>query len=215
MKNKGQVTIFVILGLVILVVVLVLIYISSSALRKEEPLKEAIIEGEVSDAKEYITSCLEDSLKSAVEYCSGTVSKTGSPKCPDYEQNVNNRVKDSFCNCIPRCSDFSALRNIQVEVKGEIRLETKLSEGKKEVTTLMEYPLLVKKGDSEHLLGTTESPFVAKYSLEETACVPIKLKNNDPELCEADEEKTVETMGLILTYKPGDKVMIGGSCIAC
>jgi len=65
----------------------------------------------------------------------------------------------------------------------------------------------------------------AKYSLipcteqsrEEKECVLIKLKDNDHERCESgeDEEKTVEILGLILTYAPGDKVMIGGSCIAC
>lgn len=215
MKNRGQVTIFVILGFVILTIVVILVYTYSSALRKEEPLKESIIEGEVSDIRGYVTSCLEDSLKNAVEYCSGTISKTGSPKCPDYEYDITERVKDSFCNCIPRCNDFSALQNIQVEVKGEMNIETKLSNEKKEVTTLMEYPLSVKKGGSEHMLGTKESPFIAKYFLEETDCVPIQLEDNDHEKCEAAEEKTVEILGLILIYHPGDKVMIGGNCIAC
>lgn len=214
MKNRGQVTAFVILGFVILVVVLVLIYISSSALRKEEPLKETIIEEVVSDVKEYVTSCLEDSLKNSVSYCSGNFPR-GGPKCPDYEQDITDRVRESFCDCIPQCTDFSMLEHIQIEVKGEILLETKLSDDKKKLTVMMGYPLLVRKGSSEHLLGTTESPFIAQYSLEESDCVPIKLANNDHTMCQADEQKTVEILGLILTYNVGDKVVIGGKCIAC
>lgn len=213
MKNRGQVTIFVILGLVILVVVSVLIYLSSSALRKEEPLKESIIEGEISDIKGYVTSCLDDSLKEAVEYCSGNL-PDGGPKCTDYEADVAARVEESFCDCVPNCKDFSNFKNVQVEVKGEIRLEAKLAGDKKKITLTMEYPLSVKKGSSEHMLGTIESPFVAEYALEQSDCVPVEV--NDHTSCIAAETKTVEVLGLILTYRKDiDRVAIGGTCIAC
>jgi len=215
MKNRGQVTIFVILGLVILVVVSVLIYLSSTALRKEEPLKESIIEGEISDIKEYVTSCLDDSLKEAVEYCSGNL-PDGGPKCTDYEEDVAARVEEGFCDCVPNCNDFSNLKNIQVEVKGEINLEAKLAGDKKKITLTMEYPILVTKGGSEHMLGTKESPFITEYALEQSDCVHIKLVNNDSTACIAAESKTVEILGLILTYRENvDKVAIGGTCIAC
>lgn len=214
MKNRGQVTIFVILGLVILVVVSVLIYLSSSALRKEEPLKESIIEGEVSDVRLYVTSCLEESLKNSVRYCSGNFPGGGS-KCPDYETDLANRVKEGFCNCIPQCTDFSTFKNTQVEVKGEIKIKASLTEDKKRITATMEYPILVKKDNSEHMLGMTESPFVAEYLLEQSSCVPIKIQDNDYNSCQADEDKTVEVLGVIFTFQKGDKVAIGDKCIAC
>lgn len=213
MKNRGQVTIFVILGLVILVVVSVLIYLSSSALRKEEPLKESIIEGEISDIKSYVTSCLDDSLKEAVEYCSGNLPE-GGPKCTDYEEDVAARVEEGFCNCVPNCNDFSNFKNIQIEVKGEINLKAKITEDKKKIGLTMVYPLLVTKGDSEHMLGTIESPFVAEYELEQRDCVPVEV--DDHTSCIAAETKTVEILGLILTYRKDiDRVAIGGTCIAC
>ncbi|MDP2906621.1 MAG: hypothetical protein Q8O03_01660 [Nanoarchaeota archaeon] len=213
MKNRGQVTIFVILGLVIITVVLLIIFLSSSAVRKEEPLKESIIEGEISDIKEYVTSCLDDSLKQAVEYCSGNLAD-GGPKCTDYEGDIAARVEEGFCDCVPNCNDFSNFKNIQIEVKGEMNLKAKLSGDKKKITLTMGYPILVTKGGSEHMLGTQESPFITEYALEQSECVPVKIV--DRTSCMAAETKTVEILGLILTYRENvDKVAIGGTCIAC
>lgn len=87
----------------------------------------------------------------------------------------------------------------------------KLTEDKKKVIATMEYPLLVKKGNTEQLLGKTESPFYAEYALEQKDCVLIDVTDD----CTATEDKTVETLGLILEYHEGDKVAIGGTCIAC
>jgi len=214
MKKRGQITVFVVLGIVILVVVGMIVYISSISTRKEEKFEVLSVEREALEVGEYVTSCLSESLQNAVAYCSGNFPGEG-PKCSDYNEDIAIRVKEDFCNCIPDCKDFSMFKNTQVEVKGEMRLEARLSEDKKKVTVMMEYPILVKKEDQEHLLGTTESPFAVHYALEKSDCVPIKLKGDDHELCEADESKTVEVLGLIFTYQEGDKVAIGGECIAC
>lgn len=211
MKKKGQITFFVILGLVILTVILIIVYFSSAALRTGEPLKEVIIEEDVSMVKGYVVSCLEDSLKDAVSYCSGNLAD-GGPKCSDYELDIAARVKEGFCDCVPDCTDFSSIENIIVEVKGEMSVTAQLTNDKKKVTVRMEYPLLIKKGGSEHLIGKTESPFFAEYALEQSDCVIIDVDED----CIAAETKTVEVLGLILTYRENiDKVAIGGTCIAC
>ena len=213
MKNRGQVAVFAILGVVIIAIVITLLYLTSSALRKEEPLKQVATEEELSKFKVYVTTCLEDSLENAVSYCSGTLAD-GGPKCSDYEADIAERVKENFCDCVPECTDFSAIKNAIVEIKGEMNVKAKLIE-KKKLTVTMEYPLLFKKGDNEHLLGTAESPFSAEYALEQAECVPIELVGNDHTECIAAEYKKVEILGLILEYNKGDKVAIGGTCIAC
>lgn len=215
MKNRGQVTIFVIVGLMIVVVVGVAFYLSSQSLSKKgEKFAVLSVEEQVSQVKEYVLSCLDDALKEAVSYCSGNF-PNGGPKCADYERAIEDRVKEGFCNCVPNCNDFSTFKNIQVEAKGEISIKAKLADDKKKITVTMEYPMLVKKGTSENMLGTKESPFTAEYALEQKSCVQIKLTGDDYEKCEAAEEKTVEVLGLILTYHVNDKVAIGETCIAC
>lgn len=214
MQNRGQVTMFVVLGIIILVVIGIVILMSTS-LKQETPFKVLSTEKEVASVREYVTSCLDESLKSGVSYCSGTFAKTGLPKCPDYQTDIAGMVVESFCTCIPNCIDFSMFKNIQVEAKGDIDIEAKLTDDKKKVTVTMQYPILVRRGESEHLLGTKESPFFAEYYLEQSSCALIKLKNNDYARCEADEDKTVEVLGLIFELKVGDQVKLGESCIAC
>lgn len=214
MAKRGQITVFVVLGLVILVIVGMVIYIASISTRQEEKFEVLSVEKEALEVRDYITSCLDDALKSAVSYCAGSF-PGGGPKCDPYEEGVAERVEEGFCDCIPNCNDFSIFQNAQIEVKGEMRIEAKLTGGKKKIMVAMEYPIEVKKEGQEHLIGTTESPFVAQYPLEQTDCVPIKLIDNDPQKCEAAESKTVEVLGLIFTYNVGDKVAIGGQCIAC
>lgn len=213
MKNGGQITMFVVVGMFILAVVILMIYLFSGT-KKGDQFEVLNIEQEALEAKEYIVSCLDDGLKDAVSHCSGNF-PGGGPKCPNYEQDIADRVMLDFCDCIPNCNDFSIFKNVQVEQKGDMSITAKISEDKKRITVTMEYPILFKKGKSETLLGTKSSPFVAQYMLEQTDCVKIKLIDDDYQRCEADEEKTLEVNGLILTYKIGDKVVIGDVCIAC
>lgn len=215
MTSRGEITIFVVLGLVILVIIGIILLITSSSLRKEMPFKLLSIEEEVSDVREYVTSCLDESLKNAVAQCSGTNPLTGEPKCPDYETELAGKVVNNFCNCIPRCNTFP-FEHIQIEVKGGIDIEANLVKGEdgneKEVIVTMEYPLQVKKGDTEYLLGTTE-PFVAEYPLKQSGCLPIPVNEN----CEATETKTVNILNWEFTFHEGERVAISeaGACIAC
>lgn len=210
MQNRGQVTVFVALGIIILVVIGIVILMSTS-LKQETPFKVLSTEKEVASVREYVTSCLDESLKSAIAYCSGTFAKTGLPKCPDYQTDIAGMVVESFCTCVPNCIDFSMFKNVQVEAKGDIDVEAKLTDDKKKVTVTMQYPILVRKGESEHLIGTKESPFFAEYYLEQSSCVPIKVDEN----CIATEAKTVNILGIVFEYNIGDQVKLGGSCIAC
>lgn len=214
MKNRGQVTIFVIVGIIIVVVVGVAFYISSQRFQKGEEFGVLSVEKEALEVKQYITSCIDESLKTAVSQCSGNF-PNGDPKCPDYEADIAERVKYGFCSCIPDCNDFSLFKNAEVSPRGDLSTEAKITEDKKKLAVTMEYPIQVKKGTQEQLIGTAESPFTAEYALEQSECAPIKIADNDYQECEAAEDKTIEVLGLILTYHTGDKVAIGGTCIAC
>ncbi|MBM3199422.1 hypothetical protein FJZ53_00695 [Candidatus Woesearchaeota archaeon] len=213
MANRGQVTAFIIIGVIIVVAVLVAVYISRSAVpRQEDKFRYIGTEEKTLKVRGYVISCLDESLKNAVSYCSGNF-PAGGPKCPEYEVNIKDRMQESFCSCIPECKDFSEIENVRVEVQGEFDMEVVLSADKKRVIVTLTYPLLVKEGESENMLGTRESPFTVDYKLEEGSCVQVKIDNR--ESCRATEEKTVKLLGLILTYKIGDRVAIGSTCIAC
>ncbi|MBM3200722.1 hypothetical protein FJZ53_07320 [Candidatus Woesearchaeota archaeon] len=214
MKNKGQITAFVLLGLVILALAIIFAYIFLNSSKNQEPYASLTLEQNVEEVKARVMSCLESSLPSAVKHCASS-SPLGGSKCPNYESDLANKVKEDFCSCIPGCSDFSEFKNVQVESKGEIKIEADLTENKEKITIAMKYPIMIKKGDTEKMIGTAEQPFITQYSLKQSECVPIKLKGDDHTICQADEDKTVEVLGVTFTFKQGDRVAVGDNCVAC
>jgi len=210
MVKRGQITAFVIIGLLILVVIGIVLFIGQRAVSQSKTTVAETVSYEALDVKNYIETCLDQSVEGAVDYCSGTFA-TGGPKCPDYEPDIAEKVEEDFCDCIEGCTDFSTFKSLDIEVKSQPDVQVIMTNDKKTLNVLMVYPLVIKKGDSEFILGTVDSPFSTKYELEETACVHIEVDEN----CKAKEAKQVEILGLRLSYNVGDKVAIGGSCIAC
>lgn len=214
MEKRGQVTAFIVLGIIILAVIGVAIYISQVTISSKKPTLPETVSYEVQSVEEFVTSCLEEALDSAVSFCSGSF-KTGEPKCPDYEAAIEEKLLEDFCLCIPACKDFSTFKNLDVEAKGDPEPKAKLVGGGESLILTMVFPIQVNKGESEYLFGTTDTPFVVEHSFVESGCVPIKLRNNDYSECLADEDKSVELLGLRLEYREGDKVGVGDKCIAC
>ena len=214
MQKRGQITAFVAVGIIIFAVIGLAVYISQVSTSSKKPVPFEIVPYDVQNVEKYVTSCLDEAIKEAVSYCSGNF-PTGEPKCPDYELNIENRLLENFCICIPECKDFSIFKNLEIELKGDPQPKAILTKDKKILRVMMEFPILIKKGESQYLFGTADSPFFTQHELEQSSCIIIKLKNNDYALCEADEEKITEVLGISFHFHVGDKVIIGGRCIAC
>lgn len=210
MKKKGQITTFVIVGLVIFTIIIISVYVLQSSVSGNKPSLEKA-PPDVLNVEKYVTSCLNDALENAVSYCAGHLAN-GNPKCPSYETQVTERTKENFCVCIPECKRFDMFKGVEVKIREDLTMESILADDKSSIKVIMEYPLLVKKGENEFTFGTTESPFFAEYALKQSGCVPIKV---DPNTCIAQETKTVEVLGIRFTYNQGDEVRAGPDCIAC
>ncbi|MBL7100831.1 MAG: hypothetical protein ISS23_02645 [Nanoarchaeota archaeon] len=210
MKKKGQITVFVVIGIIILTVVIITLYMFQTSISSKKAAPFETIPPAVLNVEKYVTSCLNDALESAAAYCSGHF-QTGDPKCPNYEEDIAERAREDFCNCIPECTDFSMFPDVEVEIKEDLNIKAILTGKKGIVKIIMEYPILVKKRGDEYFFGTTESPFFAQHTLKQSSCVPIITDGN----CIAQESKTVEVLGILFTFNPGQKVAIGANCIAC
>ena len=93
-------------------------------------------------------------------------------------------------------------------------MNVELTENKEKVVLTMNYPLSVKKGEMQQIIGKEGSPFISQYDLKQTSCIPAKIK---PGTCLSAEDQEVEipNLGLTLSYKENEPVVMGDKCVAC
>jgi len=189
MKKRGQVTVFVIIGIFIILGFLLFFYL------KEKTTiftPDVVIPQEVAPVKRYVESCIQDIGEKAiirlgmqsgyVEIPKNIAMNPGayisiggpiklpywylngmdtSPKLIDIQSQISNYVSENLKSCLRNFSDFN---QFIIEEKGEIKTKTVIAE--EEVVIKADYPLVIKnkKGDKITTL------------LEYTTSVPVRLK---------------------------------------
>ncbi len=193
MEKRGQLTIFIIIGIVILVILGIVFFVMYSPSGVRVPPEE------FSDVQKYVDACVDQTLRDGVVYL-------GRGPNPNYNEALANYIKDYLVYCANFTADFPEL---EVTPKDLASVTVSLNAEKSLVTAVVNYPITVRKGD----MTKTLERFYAEYQLVEKYCASIsvdsdcKSTSNDP--------VTVKVAGLTFTYNKGDFVGIDNKCIAC
>jgi len=189
MKKRGQVTVFVIVGILLLLVSLLFFYIIKA---NTIFTPEVVVPQEIAPLKSYVETCIYNVGEDAVIRLgmqSGYVKipesiamnprayiNVGgpikmpywylngidtSPKLTDMQSQISDYVSENLKSCLKNFSDFN---QFIIEEKGEIQTKTVIAEEEVVITT--NYPLIIKnrKGDK-----------ITEWSLYSTS-VPVRLK---------------------------------------
>lgn len=193
MQKRGQVTIFIIIGIIILFViglVLFLVYPAS---------KEKVIPEDFNEVQGYVDSCLEQTLRDGVVYL-------GEGPHSDYNSALAGYIKKYLVYCPNFTADFP---DLMIKPKDISSVDVSLPSDKSFVRAEVVYPILVSRGS----VVRTFDRFSADYSLVKSGCASVPVDS----LCRYTGSVPVEVKisGLTFNFKNGDFVGGGGTCIAC
>jgi hypothetical protein len=198
MEKRGQLTIFIIIGIVILIILGVVFFVVYSPGSVRTPPDD------FSDVQNYVDACVESSLKDAVRICGGDL-------CSDYNNNVSDYIKSNLPLCVDFANDFPS---IEVTPRGSVSATVSVSPDRSLVSAVVYYPVTVVKGDMTKVLDR----FYAELDLVERACIPVAVDAN----CRAMEDRTfnIQVEGLTTTWviRRGDDLRSYGdlaNCPAC
>lgn len=196
--KKGQITFFVILGLVIVVIIVMTVYLFIAAQPKPEQ-----VPFEYGNIESFITECLDNALISGVSYCSGN-------KCPNYKEELGGQVVTAFLGCVGTEGENIKEQFPFYEIEiGDVDIN--IMRSAERVIANLFFPVYIKKGEKEHKLDT----FQSEYILEAEGCIPCP---NCDENCilQGTEDLKVTILELTITFYPGEFVgLIAGDCLAC
>jgi len=189
MKKRGQVTVFVIVGILVILALLLFFYLKE---RTTIFTPDIVVPQEVAPVKRYVESCVQDIGEKAVIRLGmqsgyveipeeiamnpGAYISVGgpiklpywylngvdtSPKLSDIQSQISDYVSKNLKSCLRNFSDFD---EFIIEEKGEIKTKTVIAE--EEVIITIDYQLVIKNKIGDKI--TT----LSKY----TASVPVRLK---------------------------------------
>ena len=154
--KKSQITIFLILGIVIVIMVVVLIAISRYSVKKTS-------EQEILSAKEIVFNI--QPIKNFAQECLSIVSKNALNEPPDEPPNERPRdvqLKDYAERNIDTCLDFSAFLEQGFDIsKKEATIDVSINEN--DVVFKMEYPIIINSPISGK--KTQIKDFIAKHNI--------------------------------------------------
>lgn len=208
-KKRGQVTIFIILAIFIVIIFIVFIALRSGTIKKGaiSDLAGGLgFSADVDGVKSYAEGCLERVMWDAISTYANV------PFTDDalYIQKLKGFIEGS----LTLCTDFSEFEGLEItdeEVRG-IKVDY-TDPTKKAIYADVGYYLLIKKGDDTETL----SKLYKEVELGKSCCVPISVNAQ----CKATESKTLtdQCSGFTYTLNTGsyvtDNGLQGGNCIAC
>jgi len=188
-KKRGQVTVYVILGIVILFVMVIfgfLFFSGRIGVKSFSP--------DFDEVRSHVDGCIYQILEEGVSFY-------GNHDGIGYEADLADYIFDY----LPLCVDFSKFERVEIE---SYRIDdVRVSLGEYKIGVIVEFPIIVKRGGDEKKFVE----FYSEFPLRESGCVDISVDNG----CHALEMKSVEMVNLILNYEIGDYVGVGGQCVAC
>ena len=193
MGKRGQVTIFIIIGIVVLIVIGVVFFILYS------PVAPQIVPEQFSEVQKYVDSCVEQTMRDGVVYL-------GRGLHPDYNKALAGYVSEYLVYCPNFTADFPELEIIPKDV---VSVEVSLNQDKSKVSAVIAYPISVKKGSYTKTLER----FYAEYDLITNYCADVNVDSD----CKSTSGAlvTAKVAGMTFTFNKGDFVGISDKCIAC
>ncbi|RME55049.1 hypothetical protein D6777_01715 [Candidatus Woesearchaeota archaeon] len=185
-KKRGQITIFVILGIVILATIILLI-----SFRKEiiPPSSQTSINAQMKEVKQIVESCLENSAKGPIEKIAlqgGYLSPSQdtfrlwndtpiSYLCFNIEdqdycrnrlltlQNMESQLSKAIEESLPECLDFDNVRGVNIKTKGKPKVSVQILP--LQVLVDLEYPVTVESKVSDAKASTNKFSYIVDKPL--------------------------------------------------
>lgn len=199
-KKRGQITIFIIVGIVIVITVILGITLGSRIMREEaeQELIRIIAESDIGGINNYVEGCLRDSLKNSVSYL-------GDKNVLNYEMELKERVLLGIRSCV----DNTKLRDLGVTRIPIIREIDLIIEDVTDdnIFVTLNWPLGVRTEGAERRLEN----FNAVYRLTKNCCVPVRVDNN----CRLENNINIRICNIEYKLNSGDSLKSGGVCLAC
>jgi len=188
MKKRGQATVFVVLGIILLVIVGLSFFILNQSFtdKSKRALATSSLPADVANIESYITGCFGEALRDAVIACGNDVNCYHyDPDDPNFDNKDDyiddlkvkylENVNGYFCLCLPSgaCGVSFPLDDLYVDVEFPVpEVELTITEGGLFRAT-MDYPVYVKKGDKEFMFGSKDISFFAQFASTESGCIPV------------------------------------------
>lgn len=188
---------FVILGLVLLVLIGIIMYLS---LEKQPKAEQVPFEQERISL--FITGCLDQALKSGITYCAS------GNQCPYYEEDLGGQVVTSFLECTGARGERiqEQFPNYGIET-GNVDIIIERKEYKTEAS--LSFPVIIRRGTTEHKLDN----FKSEYIFKSAGCIPCPTCDDN---CITQDTLEVSILDLSWTIPPGGFVGLKeGECLAC
>lgn len=189
-KKRGQVAIYVILGIIILSTLVIIGYLRFSGEKGIRGTPQSYF----NEVETHVEGCISQVLEEGVGFWgvrSGTVG--------DYEINLADYIKLHLPLCVNLLM-FDGVESYRID-------DVIVSVDDKEINVRVIFPITVKAKGVEKKF----TDFVSEYPLKEEGCVDVSVDSN----CMALESKTVDLANIIFEYNIGDFVGVGNECIAC
>jgi len=199
MQKRGQITLFIIIGIVIITAIILTFALrtdlAKSAVKKATFLTESF-SSKADNVQVIAEDCLESKLKEAVILY-------GNRKVEDYESAIAEHIEGTIIPCL----DFSSVEGVDVSREGDIQVFAELNSDKSAISATAILNIEVDR-DKDH---RSIQEVYADVSFFKKCCVPVKV-NSD---CEAKDSGTYKACGFVFELEKGDSVKKGGECLAC
>lgn len=196
MEKRGQLTIFIIIGMVILFVLAIVFFLVYKPLKEPETPPE-----QFADVKNYVDACVKQTLRDGVN-------KLGRGPHTDYNKALEDYMKTYVVYCPNFTADFP---DMSITPKDVISVKVTLNNDQSLVSAVVVYPITITRGAFTKTLDN----FYGDYTLVEKACAAVPINNRIDCRYSGSSSTTVKVSGITFTYNPGDFVGVGGTCIAC
>jgi hypothetical protein len=199
MQKRGQITVFVILGIVIIVSIILVVTLKGSTVK-------SVIEKEISGTSSFsehveevegiVQGCLDRALKKSVI--------TLAVENPlSYKEKMASIIKAEIYDC----ADFEGISvKVTTGIINNIDLNY-VGAGGTKISARLDFDIKIEQGKIFERLDE----FYTETSIVPDCCVSVVV-NKD---CEAEEDTKAVSCGRILNVKKGESLKEGGKCLAC
>ncbi len=195
-KKRGQVVIFIALGIILVVILALAIGFRSDITKivtQSKSATQATFTTQVDEVQKHIEQCLLTSLRQAIPILAGKNTK-------DYDSDLAEETRLRAGLCL----NLETFRNLELKKLAEPKLQIQRNTENTQVTATMELPISIQSGTDTQQLNE----FVAQESLRKQSCVLKEMLDNS---CKAKQDLTVG----IFVFRQGQEVKMGGECLAC
>jgi len=184
MNKRGQITVFVIVGIMILVTVFLVFYFLGDKIKKQSDVETVFDESSLQPLQDYIGNCIEKHGNEAIELvlkqggminpivyynyknskvnylCHTNTFNSCENKYPFVDNLIESEMRNYLLGKLQRCIDLSDIKNSGYNVEaGTLNLDMDISNYKTIVTVY--YPVTISKGETK----ITESRFVEEFDV--------------------------------------------------